>query len=148
MKEPVFMTTRENAMWIASTIILFLAVAILGGYLVNHNREFRRYKNDSDYLATTFFRKTGATALWKPSKGMVSYDLRSFDGGKHWYAIDPKEDGVVILGLAEEVYPGLLAHLANMDALTSRVESKGPLNLNNPNDVQLLQKIGFTVTNR
>lgn len=44
------------------------------------------------------------------------YELHSFDGGKNWYAIKTtKSLGVMILGLAEEVYPGLLKEIFAID---------------------------------
>ena len=70
----------------------------------------------------------GGGCLYKPpgwEQKYFNYNLRSWDAGKTWYAIEYDKDcgerwGITILGNAEELYPGLLEHIKFMDSLTSR----------------------------
>ena len=71
-----------------------------------------------------------------------SYHLFSPNGGRDWYAID--EDDAII-GTADEVYPGLLAHLDGMEALTDHAWKNGPIDLASPEGRGLLEGAGFTV---
>ena len=72
-----------------------------------------------------------------------SYRLRSYDGGEYWLAFD--EDGMV-LGDAEEIYPGLVARNKAFDALTDYVTKNGPItNLNSLHEIELLEAVGFEV---
>lgn len=77
------------------------------------------------------------------------FDLRSFDGGKNWYAVNRKEDGSVIIeGPAEELFPGVIARIEAMDKLGEYVKKNGPINLSGKNaseGLNLLNKAGFTV---
>ncbi|KKL90594.1 hypothetical protein LCGC14_1903180, partial [marine sediment metagenome] len=70
---------------------------------------------------------------------MISYNLKTFDGGKHWYATEYDEDwGVIILGEAEEVYPGLLEHIEAMDKIYTWSSVIGT-----PPPVDLLRAVGL-----
>ncbi|MDB4984736.1 MAG: hypothetical protein JWM20_915 [Patescibacteria group bacterium] len=78
--------------------------------------------------------------------GYGSYLLMSFDRGRNWYAVDrSSEKGVVILGTAEEKFPGLLKNLKMFDDLTSHVKKNGPLSLGNESDLVKLENMGFTI---
>lgn len=92
--------------------------------------------------------KSGGTVLWGGSAGKVlNYNLVSLDAGSTWMAVEPASDGGRrVLGTAEQIYPGLLAHLEGMDALTSQVRSSGPLDLASPQAKVLLERAGFTVS--
>ena len=109
--------------------------------------------NDKQYTKT-YLRKSGGTSLYFPPKWnkirdgkMFNYYLRSFDGGKNWYAIDEKKlfDEVIVLGLVEHIYPGLMEHLNNFDKLTNHVKENGPMGLNKK-DIEILTDAGFTVS--
>lgn len=139
-----------NSLLVTKLIIVAVGVFLLTGYIVNLKREIVRLQKDVNYYTKTYLRKQGGTALWKPSKGMVNYDLRSFDAGLSWYAV--REEGelgeyLTILGYAEDVYPGLMKHLSNMDALKERVEKMNKsMTLDNPEDIAFLKNVGFTIT--
>jgi hypothetical protein len=92
--------------------------------------------------------KSGGTVLWGGSAGKVlNYSLASLDAGSTWMALEPATDGGRrVLGTAEQIYPGLLAHIEWMDALTSKVQSSGPLDLASPQTTVLLERSGFTVS--
>lgn len=94
--------------------------------------------------------KSGGTVLWGGSAGKVlNYNLVSLDAGATWVAVEPIADGGRrVLGTAEQIYPGLLAHIEGIDALTRQVGSSGPLDLASPHSKALLERAGFTVAER
>jgi hypothetical protein len=130
-------------------VLLALALVALGIYVKNLHETNTRLKRDNDYYTTTYLRKQGGTSMWKGSGGkMVNYELRSFDAGKTWYAVERHGElgeYLTILGKAEVVYPGLMDSLRKMDALIEHVEKNGPLTFKSDHDMQLLKDIGFQV---
>lgn len=92
--------------------------------------------------------KSGGTSLYG-DKEMLNYNLRSWDGGKNWYAIDQelcfRFGEVKILGEAETIYPGLLKHLKAWNKLTEYVEKNGPLNPTDTEALQLIEAAGFKI---
>jgi hypothetical protein len=112
------------------------------GYRIRSNQTRRAL------LSYEWFRKTWLTKSgWMA--GVGSYRLDSFDGGRHWYAVELSSDnGSKILGPAEEKFPGLMARLQGMDRLSDYVRRNGPLTLKGDNaalEQHLLQGAGFTV---
>lgn len=80
----------------------------------------------------TGFRKRAGCTVMLPGKGgaPMSYILISHDSGATWTAMEHTPDwGLRALGLADDVWPGLLAHLAAKDALFGQAAAKGPLDL-------------------
>lgn len=92
------------------------------------------------------------------------YHLESFDGGRIWYAVeydrlDPSQlpDGsyraefkLRILGLAEEIHPGLLAKLFAMENLVTHVRHNGAIRLDRAalvttEETSLLSAAGFSL---
>jgi hypothetical protein len=103
-----------------------------------------------DYANKTYLVKQGWTKMWGTDTNGMSYNLRSFDGGRNWYAASiphgpGQNDGVIILGKADEIYPGLRKHLDDTDTLTEYVSKHGPLTLANDAEIQMLENVGFTV---
>ena len=131
---------------IAVLTLAFIGLAIFTNLTLNKNGQLQR---TIDRHSKTFLYKSGATSLWAGSKGtMINYDLRSFDGGNTWYACQMEgagRDYLKILGEVETIYPGLMKHLDNMDKLFNKVNRDGPLNPGNPNDVALIESVGFQV---
>ena len=80
-----------------------------------------------------------------------NYNLKSWDGGKVWYAIEYDTDcvggqwGITILGRADELYPGLLQHIENWDRLSKYVETHGAINPTDPEGLKVLEGVGATV---
>src|SRR5574344_1518296 len=103
-------------------IFFALTVGIFTGYAI-HKNSVSKSMRDLAYCKSTYLYKTGA------SQGYGSYQLRSFDGGRNWYAVETDSSSVIIKGKAEEVFPGLLAHLDGLDKLTDYVEKNGPITL-------------------
>lgn len=130
---------------------LFVAVILIIGGFVGGIYYYRQ--NDAwnlkevAYCQDTYLRKQGSTVFLKGAE--KSYDLRSFDGGKAWYAVDQLSDGSLkILGLSDIVYPGLLQHLHGFDALVNYTKEHGPLTFTGERavtDQKLAEASGFTV---
>lgn len=108
---------------------------------IEKSDKLARAETSLKFYNETYLRKQGATSLYNGQ--MLNYDLRSFDGGLTWYAIDHKlhwdSDQVKILGEADVVYPDLLKHLNAWDNLTKYVEKNGPIGSKPIDDI--LQKI-------
>jgi len=133
----------NNAQWLNFSFrmtCLFSIVLIVVGVL-SQKRHLKEWES-------THLSKQGATCLWEGSKGqMVSYNLRSFDGGKNWYAVDINiaSNEVKVVGPAEEKFPGLVKHIENWNKLTTHVLDHGPLNLGSTSDMAFLKSIGITI---
>lgn len=136
-------------MVIITCCVVLLAIIGLVLVYISHNLHQENVKLKQDVAAHNqmYLRKQGCTSLWKGSAGkMLTYELRSFDGGKKWYAVKSDDNGgLVVIGEAYAVYPGLLDHLQGMDALFDAVAKEGPLNLGEPSSVKLLKNAGFDV---
>jgi hypothetical protein len=96
-------------------------------------RDLRESLNELEYDRRMFLQRQGSTMLFSREGNtinigpvMVNYDLRSFDGGKIWYACERGPDGEVkILGTVDEVHPQLRESLATTDHLVDRAFPKG-----------------------
>lgn len=119
-------------------LIVFLLVQnnILVGQNIDLHDALKRYE-------TTYETMSGA------KDGYGNYYLLSIDGGNNWYAVDyfTNPDVPVILGPAEEIFPGLLQHLKSWDAFVEYVLENGPIDLANPSseELQLFSNTGFEV---
>jgi len=142
-------------------LLILLAVVTWGGFtyglIIPKVQEWKRMKESLKNHKDTYLQKTGATSLYFPpgwnkirDGKSFSYSLRSFDGGKNWYAIDKEKlfDEVVILGSIEDIYPGLLEHLDGFDDLFNYVSKNGPLDVTNSEDLKTLTDAGFTVSKK
>ena len=126
-------------------VILILAATVLalGLTSVNLKDDLTQSERTLSRITRHLDSKTGGTSLL--TGDMISYNLKTFDGGKHWYATEYDEDwGVIILGEAEEVYPGLLEHIKVMDKIYDRISTNGPLDLSISSDADLYDASGFT----
>jgi hypothetical protein len=130
----------------ASLLVIALALIIGASYAEKHVRNMKSMRRELDYYHNTYKIRQGGTSLWAGSKGEpLNYLLESFDGGLNWYVIRTDGSNRYVQGNVENVYPGLLKHLQAMDALTARMESQGPLDLDKASDVKFLQNVGFEV---
>lgn len=105
-----------------------------------------RLSKSVDYLLERYQIKSGGTSLFNGK--MLNYNLQSFDGGKIWYACEYGKDWeVIILGKAEEIYPGLVKHLDAWDKLTKYVEKNGAIGSKpiTEEEKQMLKDANFTV---
>ncbi|MFA6437154.1 MAG: hypothetical protein WC242_03250 [Candidatus Paceibacterota bacterium] len=139
----------RNSAYVVAIRILAVIILTSGifyfGSLCQSNR-FARDREDLAYYQKTYLHKSGYM------EGYGNYLLRSFDGGKNWFAIDlerAKNHEVVILGPVEDIYSGLMAKIQGFDDLSTYVREHGPITLSGENAAQekaILEKAGFTVT--
>lgn len=133
----------------SSLIIGLFFLVILFAAFTHMHSEIQTLTRDNQYYTTNYLQKQGGTSLYSTNK-LTIYDLRSFDGGKAWYAVHrDTNDALIIDGDAEKVFPGLMTELKAMDSLFNHIQTNGQLNLENSNDLQLLKNVGFVIsTNR
>ena len=129
---------------VITVVLLMLLSAIGGSYF--QKRSFSRNARMLAYYQETYLRKQGS------AMGFGQYELLSFDGGKQWYATVRGRNGeVIIRGVAEEIFPGLVSRLDGMDTLVAHVIENGPVTLSGERaatDRALLESAGFTVQER
>lgn len=117
----------NNTISIIILTVTLIIVALTSIIAIRSLKEkLRRAERINEWYSDKYLRKAGYTALWSGSDGL-HYDLRSFDGGKTWYAVDYNFDKVVILGLAEEVYPGLMESMEAVDKVVDYAKKNGPI---------------------
>jgi len=91
--------------WILVCVLCLGAGVALQRYWFSDRQQLLEYEK-------TYLRRNGSSAVFG------DYDLRSFDGGKRWYAVSVEPDGaVVVKGLVQEVMPKLLTYLECRGAL-------------------------------
>ncbi len=123
-------------------VILVTVILALGASIVHLKDDLKLSNLRLDQTTQHLDSKVGGTMLLTGE--WISYNLKSYDDGKHWYAIEYGDDwGITILGEAEEVYPGLLKHIDAMDRLTDHVNTNGPIA--SESDFDLLRDVGFEV---
>jgi len=93
---------------------------MLGKFVTKRSVYVRGMQNELDYYHSKYKSKGGGTRMYNGE--MINYDLRSFDGGKTWYFFKPSLDSAVIIGEAEEVYPGFVEHLNRWDTLINSLK--------------------------
>lgn len=127
---------------IGAVLVLTVISAIGGNYY------HQRFSGDA--RALEYYKS--AHPLWRSggTAKFPSFHLVSLDRGKHWYAVDPdrNEGEIVILGSAEEKFPGLLDHLEGMDVLKNYVLENGPITFSDDRkevERAILEGAGFTV---
>ena len=136
-------------------ISIILVFSIIGYYarIKPHMVEFNQMKRNKIYEDTTYLWKRGGTSTFGPNgfnNPTINYDLRSWDAGKNWYLVDRdfKTGEFKIIGLVDTIYPGLIEHLESWDKMTDYVTKHGPIKLDDPNGLKVLNDAGFTVTKK
>ena len=112
------------------------------GLSIRSSHAARYEAEDLRYYKKRYLWKVGSTML-VPGSPLVNYRLLSTNGGRDWYAVD-KHDAII--GHADEVYPGLLTHIAGLESLISHVEAHGPIDLAHAEGRRLLRGAGFEIT--
>ena len=137
------MITRDtliNTIW-AFVLMLSVGSSLFWLSLVNANNRADRAEQTIERLTEHTDSKSGGTSLLTGTN--INYNLRTFNSGKTWYAVELDDDwGMTILGESEIVYPGLLDHIEAMDRLTQHVQEYDVIGFN---DIQLLKDAGFEV---
>jgi uncharacterized protein YjeT (DUF2065 family) len=142
---------------VVSALVVVFALSYLDYRRLS--KQLKSSARDLGHYRRNILRKSGCTSLLA---GVSNYTIESFDGGRNWYAVKDtsletvrEKDGsyrreftLEILGKAEDIYPGLVEHLAAMDRLAHYATSYGPLSLasgvNGP-EAEMLRDIGLTV---
>ena len=139
-------------------VVLFLAGIGLHALIAPDLRDYKNMKERQADRAKIELRHSGGGVLYHPPNwdrekdgDACNYDLRSWDGGKVWYAGEYDKDcgdgqwGLKIIGLANELYPGLLEHIVAWDNIVKYVENNGPIGAEDPAGIEALEAVGFTV---
>jgi len=133
-----------TTMSLASKFIFWFGIGLMISaviiFILRLTLDFRdQRRRDAKDLAE--YRKT-YRHIWGPDNaeeiGEKYTHLFTYDGGKHWIAIN--RDGS-LLGDAEKKLPKELGMLR----LSEYAWSHGPIQPNNPEGIQMLKKAGFTV---
>jgi hypothetical protein len=124
-------------------LILVIALSISIGVNLNQLGTNEKLGSTVSYFETTYLRQQGYTSF----NDYGNYELMSFDGGLNWYAVERVNAEVKILGLAEDLYPGLTGYIQGMDALIDYVEKNGPIGSSpiTSEDLKVLEGAGFSV---
>lgn len=129
-----------------------IILCIIGYYtrIKPHFDEFNQLKRNKAYIDTTYLWKNGGTSTFGPNgfnNPMINYDLRSWDAGRNWYLVDRnfETNEFKIIGLVDTIYPGLIEHLDSWDRMTDYVTKNGPIKLNDPEGLKVLNDAGFTI---
>jgi hypothetical protein len=126
----------------------FVGLAVCSFVLILRQRTTNQsLQRDLDYYKGTYLCKQGWTS------GYGKYDLRSFDGGVSWYAVErgSKTEEVKILGPAGDIHPGLMAELEGMEKLVNYVKKYGPIGANGgltSDDWLVLSGAGFSINQK
>jgi hypothetical protein len=120
---------------------------VLGYFLFSEDQETIDQYN---YYEENYQTKMGSTMMLTDKTDWTSYELRTFDGGKNWYAVqsDVSDGSVRVLGDADSIYPGLVRHIDGMEKLQEYVDKNGSLDLSGADSleqIELLESIGITV---
>lgn len=120
-------------------IIAVLVLIIVYSFYRDVEKKFAELK--AKYLA-----ESGADPI------CGQYQLRSFDGGLNWCAVDPSsgaDSPVKILGPVEQVYPGLRQRLSARKDLQRYMQQYGFNGVKNAGDVKhimwLIDASGYSV---
>ena len=138
------------------TIVVTIGVLVLLFIGITHDKskQIARLRKEVDYAGKTYLVESGWTRMWGTNDSGTGYNLRSFDGGQNWYAVSnspgfgTNDGGVIILGEADKIYPGLRKHLYDLDALIEHCAKHGALTLTNDAEIQMLENVGFTVKHK
>jgi hypothetical protein len=120
-------TKRGEYVMLLFVGLLILIVLFFVGLATTTKKELNKQLEIVKNYETTYLTKHGGTRL--NNDEMLCYNLLSFDGGKIWYAFEyGKNSEVLIMGTAENVYPGLLAHLDAWDKIRAYMDEHGAIN--------------------
>lgn len=115
------MKTSVNKILAGALATSLASVVVLSVVLIDTNRELKKVEARRDLRLTYEKQRSGSLQMgpdYVENGGFLNFDLRSFDGGQVWYAVENQPgSGFKILGEADAVYPGLRKSLAALDKL-------------------------------
>ena len=139
-------------------IFLFIVGIALHALIAPDLRDYKNMKERQEERSKVDLRHSGGGILYFPPNwdkekdgDSFNYDLRSWDGGKVWYAVEFDKDcvdglwGLKILGRADELYPGLIDHIEGWDSLLDYVSKHGPISSEDTAGIRALKNAGFNI---
>lgn len=157
-----YFNMKKRGYGIAFAIVIAFIIYLIGAKTGHNIPAFKpesmiELENQVAYYDSTYLRLQGGTKLYTPPGGLVeeggylNFDLRTWDGGKAWYVVNyDMEDGrLEIIGLADTIYPGLVAQQAGLDRLFEYVSENGSITLDGENieeQIKILREAGISVT--
>ena len=115
---------------IALVVVIAVLIALCVVFYLKideQRRSIMSFKSWKRSRELKYQRKQGTTKALKDKKE-VKYDLRSFDGGKNWYACEESVlNGLNIIGRADDVYSGIVRHLHSSGSAVENVNIDGHL---------------------
>jgi hypothetical protein len=122
---------------IVVTVLQLFVLAIVIYQNRSLRQDLKQANIELDWFKSTYLYKQG----W--SQGIGNYWYVSLDGGRTWWNANHKDNGEVIIdGPANTEH---ISQLKGLNALISYTRKNGPINLNDPKGLEILQKAGFTV---
>lgn len=116
------MKMRLNNVLAGTLGISLASVLALSALLTVSHRDLSKMEAGRDLRLKYEKQRSGSIQMgagYADNGGFLNYDLRSFDGGKVWYAVEREPGGGFrILGEADTIYPDLRQSLAALDQLT------------------------------
>lgn len=88
--------------------------------------------------------ESGSTHYPPGTKQTLCYELRSFNKGFSWVAFTNDAKGQLqVAGDADTMYPGLIDQIKGMHRLLEWNATHGPLNMTNPDTLEMLAEAGY-----
>jgi len=157
MKQMISVSTALTILF----VVLFLVGIIIHALVTPDLRDYKNMKERQEERSKIELSHSGGGVLYLPPNwdkekdgDSFNYNLRSWDGGKVWYAVEYDKEcvddlwGIKIIGRAAELYPGLLEHIEGWDTLLKYVEENGPIGVDDTDGLRALEDAGFTVTKK
>jgi len=108
--------------------VLIGTILSLSGFLIYATRKYEAAKRELVYYKHLVQRHQRINLVKQGCDVKHGeYDLRSYDGGLIWYAVEVTPEGLKILGKADEVFPGFISEQEGMANLIRYVTEHGPL---------------------
>jgi len=139
-------------------VVLFLVGIGLHALIAPDLQDYKKMKERQADKAKIEQRYSGGGVLYLPPNwdkekdgDSFNYDLRSWDGGKVWYAVEYDKDcvdglwGLKILGRADTLYPGLVEFVVGWNNILQYVKDNGPIGIDDSEGLKVLEESGFTV---
>ena len=126
-------------------IIVIVALAALSLFFLFTTVHFSRQAEKARFTAAV----VESRHQWRigATEEHGDFIIVSIDYGNTWYAAEKEEvsNSIVIMGGAEEIYPGLLKTLAKDDPLIAHIRNHGPIVIGPDTDFEALANFGIDV---
>lgn len=132
--------------YVTGFLVCALISMLIYAYVFHH--KIVEYKSMKEYN----LRHQGTTGLYLPPEWdintndkLFNYDIRSWDGGQNWYAVEYKSDTkeLKVIGDVDTLYPGLLKKIEGLNDLIKYVEENGTIEGSTYKEIELLKDAGL-----